>query len=132
MPPYPADVELVTRCAPGPLGDAPPVVATVQTFPAQSVTDIASLEFGCCALICSTTICASKVADVSLLFRLSVAIARTSKLVSAPMPTARIEMATINSMRVMPAWDRRGSRATLVCLIPISVSHHNLFQPEPV
>src|SRR5579863_7465829 len=107
MFPYPVAVEVVIRFAPAPFGDAPPVVLTVQEFPAQSVTVIAALEFGCCALICSTTICASKVEDVSLLFRLSVAIATTNRLVMAPRPVARIAIAIAISTKVNPPWDFR-------------------------
>ncbi len=80
-------------------------MATVQAFPAQSVTEMEAVELGCCAVICSMTICASRLAEVSLLFLLSEETATESKVVSAPRPIARISMANINSISVDAALD---------------------------
>ena len=82
------------------------MVATENTFPAQSVTEIEAFEFGCWAVICSITICASRLAEVSLLFLLFEFTATAIKVVRAPSPVARISMAIISSMSVDPRWNR--------------------------
>src|SRR5215470_2065343 len=63
-----------------------------------------------CALISSITICASSVAVVSRLLRLLEAIAANNSVVIAPRPVANTSMATSNSRRVLPLWQRHEIR----------------------
>src|SRR6266699_3911533 len=103
MPPYAKLAGLFTRAAPWPGNAAPCVEGICQVLPTQSVRFTATVEFTFCAESSSITFCASCVAVVSLLLRLSVSMLPTNRVVSAPSPTARISMAIINSMRVAPA-----------------------------
>src|SRR5579859_1270740 len=79
-------------------------VATVQALPAQSVRLMVAVESGCCALICSSTICASSVALVSLLFRFVDVAAVINRAKRPPMPTVITSMAIRTSINVIPCW----------------------------
>src|SRR6266849_3291725 len=93
---------LFTRAAPWPGNAAPCVEGICQTLPTQSVRFTATVAFVFCAESSSITFWASRVADVSLLFRLSVSMVPTTRVVRAPSPVASTSMAIISSIRVAP------------------------------
>src|SRR5260370_27658030 len=102
MPPEAKLAALFTTAAHWPGNAAPCVEGICQLLPTQSVRVTATVAFVFCADSSSITFWARRVADVSLLLRLSVSMLPTTKVVRAPSPVARISMAIISSMRVAP------------------------------
>src|SRR5260370_36811484 len=102
MPPEAKLAGLFTGVAPWPGNAAPCVEGICQLLPTQSVRVTATVAFVFCADSSSITFWASRVADVSLLLRLSVSMLPTTRVVRAPSPVARISMAIISSVRGGP------------------------------
>src|SRR6516164_7241177 len=97
----PVFTPVVSKVAPAP-GDAAPAVATVRALPAQSVTVMLAAELEGWAVICSMTICAAMVAEVSWLFLLLVAMAVMNIRFIPNRPMAITTRAIIISMRLNP------------------------------